>query len=1049
LRSSNISRDRLDGLDRQTRKRRAPLSVLTAPGLVACLAALAGTAFAVDPNRAMSQYIHERWGAEQGFPRGPVYAIAQSIDGYLWIGTRAGLVRFDGLNFRFVRDAPELLNNASVLGLTPDRDGSLWIRLEGSTLLRYRGGVFDNPTSGPAALNARITAMSRDNQGELLISMMELGTGIYRRDKFKVVADAISLPRSPVLSVAQTSEGSIWAGTRGAGLFRLTQGQTSSVAEGLPDLKVNCLLADGNGNLWVGTDDGLARWDGKRLTAAAIPASFNHVQVLALVKDRDANVWVGTDSGGLLRLNEAGVTSMDKGEGRSHEAVTALFEDREGNLWIGSDSGIERLRDSAFVTYSLPEGLPSDGSNPVFVDSENRMWFPPTQGGLWWVKDGRHGPVTVAGLEQDVIYSIAGRNGELWVGRQHGGLTWLRPELGSSTAKSYTARSYTARSYTQADGLAQDSVYSVYLARDGTVWAGTLSAGVSALRNDEFTSYTIADGLASNTVASILETAEGTMWFATPNGLSALSKGRWQGYTAKDGLPSENVNCLLEDSNGVLWAGTASGLAFRGPGGFQVPKELPPSLRSQVLGLAEDRYGWFWIATSDHVLRVNRDKLRRGALAEGDLREYGLADGLRGVEGVKRHRSVVTDQAGQIWFSLNRGISVVDPARLTRNSAPAIAHVQAISADGNSIGARGHPNIPKGSRRVTFSFTGLSLSVPDRVRFRYLLEGFDRAWREPVAAREAEYTNLAPGPYRFRVVASNPDGVWSSQEAAIAFDVDPLFWQAWWFRAGCLLVSMATILALYRFRLNQLTRQLTIRSEERLAERTRIAQELHDTLLQGFLSASMQVHVAADGLPEDSRVKPILTRALQLMSQVIEEGRNAVRGLRASESASLDLEHALSLIQQEVVPVEQGGAPIEFRVIVDGERKSLNPLLRDEVYRIGREGLINAFRHARARKVEIEFKYSSRHLRVLVRDDGCGIDPQILLSGRDGHWGLSGMRERAERIGGRLHVWSSPAAGTEIDLSIPGHIAFQDQRSHLLSWFGKPHRKEPGPGAGH
>ena len=764
----------------------ALLSRVAVPGVVAYLAAFAGPVYAIDPNRAMSQYIHEQWGTEQGFPRGPVYAIAQSSDGYLWIGTQAGLVRFDGLNFRLVRDAAALLNNASVLGLTVDRDGSLWIRLEGSTLLRYRDGVFDSPTSALASVNSLITAMNQTNEGELLLSFMERGVIRYRQGRFEMVADASALPRSPVLSVAQTSEGSVWVGTRGSGLFRLSQGQISSVTEGLPDPKVNCLLADVNGNLWVGTDNGIVRWNGKRLSATGIPAALKHVQVLTLVNDRDANIWVGTDSGGVLRLNEQGVSSL-RGEGQSHEAITAMFEDREGNLWIGSDSGVERLRDTAFVTYSVSEGLPSDGNKPVFVDSENRLWVPSVEGGLWWVKDGRHGRVTSAGLDRDVVYSIAGGIGELWLGRQHGGLTALRSEHGSFTAKSYR----------QADGLAQDSVYSVYLARDGTVWAGTLSAGVSALNNNRFTNYTSANGLASDTVASILESSDGTMWFATPSGLSALSRGHWQGYTTRNGLPSENVNCLLEDSTGVLWVGTASGLAFRDSGGFRVPGEVPASLRGQVLGLAEDKYGWLWIATSNRVLRVNHDKLLRDTLAEGEVREYGLADGLRGSEGVKRHQSVVTDPEGRIWFSLNRGISVVDPARLTRNSAPAIAHVQAIFADGGPIGLGTPVHIPGGHRRITFGFAGLSLSVPDRVRFRYLLEGFDHGWSEPVATREAVYTNLGPGWYRFRVVASNPDGVWSSNEAAIGFDVDPLRWQTWWFRASCVGAFVVFLWAAY------------------------------------------------------------------------------------------------------------------------------------------------------------------------------------------------------------------------------------------------------------
>jgi ligand-binding sensor domain-containing protein/signal transduction histidine kinase len=995
--------------------------------LLVCLAAFAVPAGALDPQRAMSQYVYERWGSEQGFPRGPVYAIAQSSDGYLWIGAQGGLVRFDGVNFRLVRQEPALPSGESILGLTPDREGNLWIRLEGATMVRYRDGVFERFPPLENWPGSQITATTQSSQGELLGAVMERGTTVYRRNKFEMISDASGLPRSPVLSIVQTSEGSIWLGTRGAGLFRMQHGQTLSITKGLPDEKINCLLPGEGGALWIGTDSGIARWDGHGLTTDGVPASLTRLQVLALLKDRDANLWVGTDSGGLLRLNHGAVFSLDQGEGRARQAVTALFEDREGNLWIGSDSGIERLRDSAFETYSVSEGLPAEGGGPVYVDSENRIWFPPLQGGLW-VKDGREGrAITAAGLEHDVIYAMYGRKGELWLGRRRGGLTVLRP----------AGASFAANSFTHADGLAQDSVYSVYPARDGTVWAGTLSAGVSALRDGRFTNYTIADGLASNTVAAILETADGILWFATPRGLSMFSNGRWRTYTSKDGLPSDNVNCLLEDSN-VLWAGTASGLAFRRGEGFQSRAEWPAALREQVFGLAEDRFGGLWVATSQHVLRVNRDALARGNLAGGDLRAYGLGDGLRGLEGVKRQRSVVTDPAGRVWFSLNRGISFVDPARLTRNVAPAIPHIQSLQADGEEIPLAMGTRVPGGRRRIAFSFAGLSLSAPEQVRFRYWLEGFDHGWSDPSTTREAVYTNLTPGPYRLRVVASNPEGVWNSSESIFAFDVEPLLWQAWWFRAACVAAAIAVMIGLYRARLGRLTRQLNLRSEERLAERTRIAQELHDTLLQGFLSTSMQVHVAADRLPEDSAAKPILNRSLQLMRQVIEEGRNAVRGLRSSRSESLDLEQAFALVQQEVAIGPSSGPPAEFRVIVVGEQRPLHPLLRDEVYRIGREALINALRHAQAHNIEIELRYLPRHFRVVVRDDGRGVDSEILNSGRDGHWGLPGMQEKAAQVGARLKVWSRIAGGTEVELSVPGYIAFRDYPKHWYTWLGRP-----------
>jgi ligand-binding sensor domain-containing protein/signal transduction histidine kinase len=1003
-----------------------------AASLVAFTAAtlLSNTAYAIDPNRQMSQYVRDQWGTDRGFPKGAVYAITQTADGYLWIGTEAGLVRFDGLDFHLIKDDSGVFTITSVLGLATDNDGSLWIRLQGLTVLRYHDGVFENPLIGSERSNY-ISAMGRANHGELLIAKMEDGAFTFRGGKFQMVAPAGELPRSPVLALAQTPTGEIWMGTRDAGVFRL-DGKTSSIRNGLPDLKVNCLLPDGDRNLWIGTDNGIVRWNGHQLTSAGLPTSLNHVQALAMARDRDANVWIGTNARGLVRLNSHGLAYLDEGAALSQNAVTAVFEDREGNLWVGSANGLERLRDSPFVTYSIPEGLPSGGSNPVFVDSDDHVWFSPVRGGLWWFKDGQHGLAKNDGLEQDVVYSIAGGKEELWVGRQRGGLTQLRSAHGVITAKTYT----------QAGGLAQNSVYSVYQARDGTVWAGTLSGGVSKLTGGRFTTYTMANGLVSNTVASILESSDGTMWFATPAGLSALTKNEWQSYTRKDGLPSDDVNCLLQDSTGLLWIGTSAGIAFRLNGRFQVPLNLPAFLQEQILGLAEDGYGSIWASTSNHVLRVNREKLLRGVLSEGDVQEYGLADGLRGVEGVKRHRSVVTDQAGRIWFSLNSGISEVDPARLRNNLTPAIVHVETILADGSQIGLRGAVHIPGGRRRITFGYAGLSLSIPERVHFRYRLDDFDHGWSEPVETRAAPYTNLPPGSYRFRVIASNPDGVWSASEASIGFQVDPLFWQTWWFRACAVIGCMFAGLALYRFRLHQLTRQLNVRFEERLAERTRIAQELHDTLLQGFLSASMHVHVAADRLPADSQAKPTLNRALQLMGQVIEEGRNAVRGLRSSHSASLDLEHAFSRIQQELAPHSEVSQPIGFRVVVEGEPRPLHPMLRDEVYRIGREALTNAFRHSGARKVDLELQYSSSHLRLLVRDDGCGIDPKILAAGRDGHWGLSGMREKADRIGARFHVWSSAAAGTEIELSVPSHVAFLDHQNHALVWLAHVFRRK-------
>jgi ligand-binding sensor domain-containing protein/signal transduction histidine kinase len=1007
--------------------------------LLACLAAAcaANTAYAIDPNRGMAQYIRDQWGTERGFPGGAVYAITQTTDGYLWIGTEKGLVRYDGLNFRLIQfPNSSAMPAGPVLGLIADADGNLWIRLRSPGMLRYRDGKFENVLSSLERPEPGVTAMCRGTNGNVLLSALINGALRYSEGRFVTLARMSTLPNFLVISMAETPDGNVWLGTRDAGLFRLSEGQTTAITKGAPDRKINCLLPGGDQELWVGTDNGIARWNGIEFTNPGLPPAFNHTQALAMIKDRDSNVWIGTASHGLLRLNANGVETLDGSSRKSSEAVTALFEDREGNIWVGSAHGVERLRDRVFVTYSTSEGLPSESAGPIHVTDGDRTWFAPSDGGLYWMSRGKIGRVTNAGLGKEVVYSIAGGKDELWIGRQRGGLTRLLSKGGS----------FSAETYTQAEGLAQNSVYAVYQSRDGSVWAGTLSGGVSRFKDGRFTTYTTANGLASNTVASIAEGPDGTMWFATPNGLSAMSKDRWQTYTSRDGLPSENVSCLLEDSTGALWIGTAAGLALIGSNRVRFSAETPALLREQILGIAEDKIGFLWIATLNHVLRAPRDKLMRGAISDEDLREYGLADGLLGVEGVKRSRSVATDPLGRIWFSMNRGLSVVDSSRLANSSVPALVHIQTISADGDPLDLQNHVRISADRQRITFGYAGLSLSVPERVRFRYALDGFDPGWSEPKTATEATYTNLGPGSYRFRVMASNSDGLWNSAEAVVRFEIAPLFWQTWWFRFSLALAGVFALVAIYQLRLRNLTRQLNVRFEERLAERTRIAQDLHDTLLQGVISASMQLHVAVDRLPDDSTAKPPMGRVLQLMGQVIEEGRNAVRGLRFSHSDALDLEQAFSRIRRELDIQTETGEQTGFRVIVEGRPRPLHPVIRDEVYRIGREALVNAFRHSRAKNIEVEVEYLAKRLRILVRDDGCGIAPQVLQSGREGHWGLPGMRERAERIGARLKLRSRVAAGTEVELSVPGYVAFQTQPSRKwpLKWIaGLSMRKRP------
>jgi PAS domain S-box-containing protein len=751
------------------------------------LAGLVTDARALDPNRLPSQYVREQWTTETRFPGGAVNGIAQTADGYLWIGTDRGLIRFDGFNFKPVSFASiAAASNVPILQLLTDVAGKLWIRPQGGELVRQKDGKFGTVEFGQAA----ITAVSKDNNGGVLVSSIGQGTFRFMADD----AQKLGPSSPPVISMAETADGKVWLGTLGDGLFFLTGGRATNVDAGLPDRKVNSLLPIGE-ELWVGTGTGLYHGNGNGFRRLELPSFLGNVQVLSLLRDRDSNIWVGTTRG-LLRINAKGISFSEENELRGDGGINVLFEDREGNLWIGGGRGLGRIRDSAFVTYSSVSDRRFEHTGPVYVDPEGRTWLAPAQGGLYVLQNGRVQPVTSI-PPNEVVYSISGRSDVVWAGRQGGGLTRLR--FGNGAIES--------QSYTQTNGLAQNSAYAVYESRDGSVWAGTLNGGVSKFKDGHFTTYTTTNGLASNTVSSILETRDGAVWFATPGGLSSFSNGQWRTYSTVEGLPSPEVNCLFEDSSGTLWSGTSAGLGFFASGHFQVPRESPDVLREQILGMAEDRSGRFWIATSHHVFRVPRDKLLSGVVKALDVHGYDRADGLESTDGVKRSQSVVSDSAGRIWFSLRSGLSVVDSSQITDNSVPALPHIEAITADNNTANLAAVVQIPPSPRRITFEYTGLSLVAPERIRFRYFLENFDSTWSQPIAAREAVYTNLGSGSYRFRLVASNSEGLWNGPETAIVLNVAPAYYQSNWFRLSCFAAFIALLWAGYQTRIRQLREQ--------------------------------------------------------------------------------------------------------------------------------------------------------------------------------------------------------------------------------------------------
>ena len=986
---------------------------------------------ALDPAKSLSQYVHSKWGKDKGFAGGTIYAICQSGDGYLWIGTDRGLVRFNGEKFTLIQPLADQPAIGPVRGLVEDSDGSMWIRLQGPQMLLYRDGRFANAFAGGGLPASVITAMAADGHGGVLFSDLTSRSTRYTHGRFETVVD--SAERAvPVTSVAETLDGRIWLGTRDYGLLVFKNGKPEPInASNHENEKINALAGTNNGGLWIGTDQGL-RFRSTRGDVNIAPPGWNKdAQVFDLTQDLKGNLWAAS-SRGLIRVSPGGEFALMPGSGRKTHEITGVFEDNDGDLWFGGPEGLERLKDGLFTTSGAQSGLPDSNGGALYVDAAGRTWLAPVSGGLYSLEQGVFERIHVEGLDRDVVYSISGRGNDIWIGRQHGGLTRI-------TA---AGNGRLVRTYTQVDGLAQNTVYTTYVDRDGTVWAGTISGGLSRFKDGAFTTYSMASGLSSNAVNSVVEGYDGTVWVGTSAGLDAFRNGAWSHWTMANGLPSSEIKNCFEDSQHVLWLVTGAGLAYLSSGKLFAPDRLPEALRDPIFGITEDRFGFLWLSTSDNVVRVDRRRLLSDDLHEGDVRVIGDRDGLIGAEGVRRDRSILTSPNGRIWVSVQDGIAFTDPAPSLSESRPISIRIESISAGGTTFRASDSVRIPARTRAVTIQFSGSSLDSPDRIWYRFLLEGADQAWSDPVQMRQVAYNNLHAGAYRFRVLASRDGVLWNGPEGQVSFSVDQAVWETWWFRIGLVLLAGAIVAFVIRLRMLALSQQLNARFQERLSERTRIAQELHDTLLQSFHGLLLRFETVDSMLPERvNEAKAMLGEALDRADDALTESREAIQNIRSLPAPRAPLSRALASLLEKVqgeFSNEQGGLPT-CSIVVEGPQQAVRDDVTAEICRIAREALRNAFQHARASSLEIEVSFRDVELRLSFRDDGIGIEPFVLKDGgKSGHWGLIGIRERATRLGAELSFWSKPGAGTEIALTIPGNLAYASSNRSL---FRRIHNK--------
>jgi len=790
--------------------------------IVGCLhGALAAPALGLDPRLAPTQYGHRVWTTEQGLPQNTVRAMVQTRDGHLWLGTQEGLVRFDGVRFVvFDEKNTPAFKDHYVLSLREDRTGALWVGTRGGSLVRYRDGVFTRFDAASGFPNGVVRSIYEDRSGRLWVGT-EGGVVRLEGDRFRV-PPGLDVQPLAVMAIAE-ADGAVWLGTEGDGLLRVSDAvERYTRKQGLSSDQVRALHTGRDGTLWIGTRAGLDRWKAGQLTQYAPPAGTWEA-IAAIAEDRDGNLWVGTRGQGLARLANGVWRTFGPKDGLTGEAVMALFEDREGSLWIGTESaGLNRLQDVKFASFGKPEGLAHDLLLPIIEDRQGNLWMGSFGGGLHCFRGGRFRALTTRdGLSSNLVASLLeDRTGALWVGTDGGGLNRFR----DGAFRAYRAR----------DGLPADRVIALAEDHEGSLWIGTYGGGVARLKDGRFTSFGRAQGLSSDQVLALTFDASGRLWVGTDGGgLNVLERGRFKTYTTEQGLAHNTVFRIYPDASGTLWIGTSGGLSCLRQGKLNNITHKDGLFHDGIYQVLEDDQGRLWMSGNKGIFYVEKKALEDfvdGRAKSVASVSFGVSDGMRTSEcNGSGQPAGWKARDGSLWFPTPRGAVRVDPARMPTNQLPPPVSIEEVAIDRQPYEPRGAPVAPPGRGEIEIHYTGLSFLEPEKVRFKYRLEGFDQGWVDPGTRRVAYYTNIPPGPYRFRVAAANNDGVWNEEGASFPFELKPHFYEARWFYALCAVATVLLAVAGYELRVGQLAARER-KLNQVVSERTRELEQANQML---------------------------------------------------------------------------------------------------------------------------------------------------------------------------------------------------------------------------
>lgn len=1005
------------------------LSRLSRVGLIAggAIAPFPAAAQEARPLLAPPAFQLDQWTTRDGLPQNSVTAIAQAPEGHLWIGTFGGLARFDGASFRLVERTDSLGRHVDrILSLAVGPDSALWIGTEGNGLLRYHRGAYDRFTAAQGVPDRTVRALYVDRGGALWVGGENGEIARLADHRFERVARTVREPPGLVVSFVQDAGGTLWVNT--SDRFLTVEGgvATDRRWRDPPVAGARRFTHEGRtGARWFGLARGLARVsaDGVRTwrAEAGVP---NNPSVVA--EDPDGGFWLGTDNDGIFFFepDSAGgrVRRYSLSGGRRDFRVRASLLDVEGNVWFGTNAnGLLRAKRNVFTTYTTAHGLSHDVATAVYGDASGVVWAATN---CWGVNALDLAGRTVRLLKprqpgdptgDPCVFALTeSPAGTLWVGTYGGGLTRIRGR-----------REERLRSA----GLADSVVLALFTDRDGAVWVGTNSGGLAVLENGRVrASYTTEQGLAHNSVRTIVQTRDGALWVGTLEGLSRFAGGRFTTYTAAQGLSAMHVRAIYEDGTGTLWIGTYGGGLNRLKDGAFTAIRTADGLADDIVSaiLADDR-GYLWMSGNRGVSRVPLAELQE--FADGRRRRvhsvlFGETDGLLNAETNGGFQPAAwKDQRGRLWFPTVRGVAMVDPARVRVASRPPPVTVEEIVVDGEARAATDRIVVGPGRPNLEFRYTGLSLSDPEHLIFRYRLEGFDEDWVEAGARRVAYYPRLPPGRYRFAVSAANRDGEWSQAATTVGLRVTAPLRAAWWFRTGAALALVAVVLVIQRRREAAIRRSRAAQEEfsRRLIEsqeheRRRIAGELHDGLGQELLVVKNRALLAlqADGLHPPVREQ--LKRITDIATQSLESVRSLAHNLTPRQLQHLGLTAAL----RSMIAVTAESAGIALQVAVDDVDGLLPGDRQIDLYRVVQEGLSNVVHHAAATTATVRIGRAGDELRISILDDGRGFQVRRDERGRlKGGFGLSGIAERVRILGGRIDVVSAPGQGTRLEVAVP------------------------------